>query len=95
MVLHEARFSDRLAQGRVLCTLCPHYCRISDGGRGACAVRYNLGGRLYTLVYDRVVAHGVDPIEKNRFFISIPDRGHSQSRPSGAICAVRSARIGR
>jgi pyruvate formate lyase activating enzyme len=31
-------------------------CRIPEGGRGGCAVRYNVGGRLYTLVYDRVVA---------------------------------------
>jgi len=54
--LHEARFYEALPDLKVLCTLCPHDCRIPDGGRGVCAVRYNVGGKLYTLVYDRVVA---------------------------------------
>jgi len=54
--LHKARFYEPLPEGKVLCTLCPHDCRIPEGGRGVCAVRYNVGGRLYTLVYDRVVA---------------------------------------
>lgn len=66
--VHEARFSEPLADKKVLCTLCPHDCRIADKGRGACSVRYNRNGRLYTLVYDKVVARGVDPIEKKPFF---------------------------
>lgn len=54
--VHEARFYEPLADKKVLCTLCPHYCRIPNGGRGACSVRYNRDGRLYTLVYDTIVA---------------------------------------
>ena len=65
---HPARFYQPLASGDVLCTLCPHDCRIHDGGRGACGVRYNEGGALYTLVYDRVIARHTDPIEKKPFF---------------------------
>lgn len=70
--LHEAEFYEPLPDGRVLCTLCPHDCRISEGGRGACAVRYNLRGKLYTLVYDRVAARTVDPVEKKPLFHFYP-----------------------
>jgi pyruvate formate lyase activating enzyme len=66
--LHEARFYEPLADKKVLCTLCPHDCRIPNGGRGACSVRYNRDGRLYTLVYDKVVAREVNPIEKKPLF---------------------------
>ncbi|MFM1891608.1 MAG: hypothetical protein RLZ44_685 [Pseudomonadota bacterium] len=66
--LHEARFYQPLADGKVLCTLCPHDCRIADGARGACAVRYNHQGKLYTLVYDKLVAREVNPIEKKPLF---------------------------
>ncbi len=66
--LHEARFYETLPDGRVLCTLCPHDCRIPDGGRGACAVRYARHGKLYTLVYDKVVTREIDPVEKKPLF---------------------------
>ena len=66
--LHEAWFAERQLDGRVRCTLCPHDCRITDGSRGACAVRFNEHGVLYTLVFDRVVASNLEPIEKKPFF---------------------------
>jgi len=66
--LHEARFYEPLPDGKVLCTLCPHDCRIPEGARGACGVRYNHQGRLYTLVYDKVVVREVNPIEKKPLF---------------------------
>ncbi len=70
--LYEARFYESLPEGRVLCTLCPHDCRIPDGARGACGIRYNHAGRLYTLVYDKVVAREVNPIEKKPLFHFYP-----------------------
>jgi pyruvate formate lyase activating enzyme len=70
--LHEARFYDKLSDERVKCTLCPHDCVISDGGRGACGVRYNDRGTLYTLVYDKVVSREINPIEKKPFFHFCP-----------------------
>ena len=69
---HEASFYQRQPDGRVHCTLCPHDCRIADGSRGACSVRYNEGGVLYTLVYDRIVASNLEPIEKKPFFHVMP-----------------------
>jgi len=66
--MHAARYYTPLPDGKVLCTLCPHDCRIPDGARGACAVRYNRGGKLYTLVYDKVVSRELDPVEKKPLF---------------------------
>lgn len=62
--MREALYQETLPDGRVRCTLCPHDCRFGDGMRGACGVRVNRKGRMFTLVYDRVVAHLAEPIEK-------------------------------
>jgi pyruvate formate lyase activating enzyme len=70
--LKEALYYEPLANGKVLCTLCPHDCHIAEGARGACGVRYNHGGKLYTLVYDKVVAREVNPIEKKPLFHFYP-----------------------
>ena len=70
--LHEARFYEVLPDKRVLCTLCPHDCRIADGGRGACGVRYNQDGKLYTLVYDKVVSRNVEAVEKKPLYHFYP-----------------------
>jgi pyruvate formate lyase activating enzyme len=70
--LHEARYYEPLPDGKVLCTLCPHDCRIAEGARGACAVRYNHAGKLYTLVYDKLVAREVNRIEKKPLFHCYP-----------------------
>jgi len=70
--LHEAQFYERLPDNEVRCTLCPHDCRIRDGGRGACAVRFNDGGTLYTVVYDKVVSREIDPVEKKPLFHFLP-----------------------
>ena len=65
-------FYEPLPEGRVLCTLCALYCKIAPGRRGACGVRVNVAETLYTLVYDRVVARHIDPIEKKPFFHFLP-----------------------
>lgn len=70
--LKEARFYEPLPKGKVLCTLCPHDCHIAEGARGACGVRYNHEGKLYTLVYDKVITREVNPIEKKPLFHFYP-----------------------
>jgi len=62
--LHEARFYETLPDAPVLFTLCPHDCRIREGGRGACGVRYNKNGMLYPMVYDKVVSRRVESVDK-------------------------------
>jgi pyruvate formate lyase activating enzyme len=70
--LHEAMFYETGANNAVICTLCPHNCHIHDGGRGVCAVRFNRSGRLYTLVYDKIVSREIDPVEKKPLFHFLP-----------------------
>jgi len=70
--MREAALYERLADARVRCDLCAHRCSIADGERGHCGVRENRGGTLYSLVYGRLVAHEVDPIEKKPLFHFLP-----------------------
>lgn len=70
--MREAMFYDRIGDGKVKCHLCCHYCTISNGKRGICAVRENRAGVLNTLVYGKVVARHVDPIEKKPLFHFYP-----------------------
>ncbi|MBF0487834.1 MAG: AmmeMemoRadiSam system radical SAM enzyme [Nitrospirae bacterium] len=71
--MKEALLFDKLKEGDVvLCGMCAHRCRIPDGGRGQCAVRENRGGMLYCLVYGRLCASHIDPIEKKPLFHFLP-----------------------
>ena len=62
--MHEAMFYQRMEDGAVVCNLCSHHCHVATGHRGLCGVRENREGRLHSLVYGRLVARQVDPIEK-------------------------------
>jgi pyruvate formate lyase activating enzyme len=56
----------------VQCKLCPNECTIEEGERGICRVRKNIGGKLYTIVYSRIAAMHVDPIEKKPLYHFLP-----------------------
>jgi pyruvate formate lyase activating enzyme len=58
--------------GRVVCDLCAHRCRILPGQAGVCQVRVNRGGELRTLVLNRLISAHLDPIEKKPFFHFLP-----------------------
>jgi len=66
--MKQAMFQQRKENNKVQCGLCSHHCLISPGKRGICAVRENRDGILYSLVYDKVIAQHVDPIEKKPLF---------------------------
>ena len=68
----EAYLYEPLKDGKVKCNLCSHRCVIKDGRRGLCSVRENQGGKLQTLVYGKVIARHVDPIEKKPLFHFLP-----------------------
>ena len=69
--LHDARFWQ-VEDERVVCTLCPHLCKLKDGQLGACGVRVAHDSKLFTVVYDRVIARHIDPIEKKPLFHFYP-----------------------
>ncbi len=68
----EALLYKPLKEKKVQCRLCSHRCIISDDTRGRCQVRENRDGRLYTLVYGRLIARHIDPIEKKPIFHLAP-----------------------
>jgi len=68
----QAMFQTPGEGGKVLCGLCSHRCLIAPGHRGICAVRENRDGTLYSLVYDRIIARNIDPIEKKPLFHFLP-----------------------
>jgi pyruvate formate lyase activating enzyme len=70
--MHEALFYTPAGDGKVVCGLCHHRCRIVPGERGRCGVRENQDGRLVSLVYGRLVAESIDPIEKKPLFHLLP-----------------------
>jgi len=66
--MKEARLYKKAEKGYADCYLCSFRCHIADGHRGVCGVRENTGGTLYSLVWGRLIAEGVDPVEKKPFF---------------------------
>lgn len=62
--MKEALWWERQEDGRLLCTLCPRYCRIGEGQAGFCFIRKNIGGKLYSLGYGRSTGFALDPVEK-------------------------------
>ena len=71
--MKEAMFYDKLDGKLINCNLCCHRCSsIAVSRKGICGVRENIDGELYSLVYGRVVACAVDPIEKKPLFNFLP-----------------------
>lgn len=70
--MKEAMFYTRVNDNHVRCGLCRFRCLISEGNRGICGVRQNIGGTLYSLVYGNLCAEHVDPIEKKPLFHVMP-----------------------
>ncbi len=70
--MKEARFYKRQDNNEVRCGLCRFRCLIDDGSCGICSVRENHGGILYSLVYGKICAANVDPIEKKPLFHVMP-----------------------
>ncbi len=70
--MKEAMFYEREKDDQVRCGLCRFRCLIGNGARGICAVRENRDGVLYSLVYGRLCAEHVDPIEKKPLFHVMP-----------------------
>jgi pyruvate formate lyase activating enzyme len=79
--MKEALFY-RTENNDVRCFLCPHNCKIPPGRRGLCGVRENKDGKLYSLVYGKIIAEHVDPIEKKPLFHFLP------GSPSYSIATV-------
>lgn len=72
---------------KVRCSLCNHRCTIPEGKRGICTIRENRKGTLYSLVYGKLVAVHVDPVEKKPLYHFRP--GHSSLSIASVGCNFR------
>lgn len=71
-VIMEAYLYDTLKDQKVKCNLCNHRCIIKNGRRGICGVRENRGGILESLVFGKLIARHIDPIEKKPLYHLLP-----------------------
>jgi pyruvate formate lyase activating enzyme len=68
---YRGRWWHALEDGRIQCDLCPRFCRLRDGQRGACFVRQRAGDGIVLTTYGRSSGFCIDPIEKkplNHFY---------------------------
>ena len=70
--MKRALYYTTLENGIVKCKLCPHYCVIGDNEHGLCNVRINKKGNLYSELFEKVTAMGLDPIEKKPLYHFYP-----------------------
>ncbi len=70
--MKESILYKKLPRQNTQCQTCAHYCILKPGQRGLCGARENIGGRLYFLPYETVVAHAVDPMRKKPFYHFMP-----------------------
>jgi pyruvate formate lyase activating enzyme len=68
----KALYWHRAGEGKVECELCPHGCRLDDGGTGRCRVRQARGGELQAAAYGCVSSANLDPIEKKPLYHFLP-----------------------
>ena len=68
----KALLYESLEENKVRCSLCNHRCVIKSGRRGKCNVRENTDGQLNSLVYGKLIAQHIDPIEKKPLFHFMP-----------------------
>jgi pyruvate formate lyase activating enzyme len=73
--MKEALWWTTEEDGRILCTLCPRYCRIGEDQAGFCYIRKNIGGKLYSLGYGKSTGFAIDPIEKKPLNHFLPGTG--------------------
>lgn len=73
----------------VKCELCPTECVLEDYQVGACNVRVNRAGELFSLVYGRPCAVHLDPIEKKPFYHFLPGTGAFSIATVGCVLGCK------
>ncbi len=71
----EAAYYTVGQNGSVICRLCPHACKLQEGGTGLCRVRRNEGGIMVLPFWGQVSGTAIDPIEKKPLYHFLPHTG--------------------
>ena len=72
IMIQTAWLSKKLQSGKILCEACSQVCTLQEGEYGVCSVRQVQDGELKLLVYGKVAAANIDPIEKKPMFHFLP-----------------------
>ncbi len=70
--MHKASFFQKAAHQAVICSLCPHHCRIQPNEYGICGTRQNVDGELVAKSFGKLTALYPDPIEKKPLYHFYP-----------------------
>ena len=81
--MKKAAYFSIIDNQKIKCELCPHHCVLTEGKRGLCLTRQNIGGELISLNYCRPVSTAVDPIEKKPLYHFFPGSRIFSSGPNG------------
>ncbi len=65
-------FYKAYKEGKLICTLCQHYCKIKEGSTGICGVNKNVGDTIECLVYGYPSALNIDAMEKKPLYHFLP-----------------------
>jgi pyruvate formate lyase activating enzyme len=87
MLSVEAKYYEKLPDGRVRCHLCPVECGIKPDRYGICRIRQNVDGKLIASGYGQVVSLAIDPIEKKPLYHFYPGKPILSTGPNG--CNMR------
>jgi MEMO1 family protein len=68
----KTKYYEKLSDGKVVCTLCPHACELISGQTGVCNARANQDGEMVSLTYGKPVAIHIDPVEKKPVYHFMP-----------------------
>ncbi len=72
--MKQATLYKDLKDSRVQCQACNHYCILNNGQTGLCKVRKNQEGKLFLMVYGKISAAHIDPVEKKPLFHFLPGK---------------------
>jgi len=67
-----SNFYKTLDNNKIKCLLCQHYCKLKENQTGICGVNKNEKAKLVNLVYGKVSAINIDPIEKKPLYHFLP-----------------------
>jgi len=78
----EAKYYKK-EKDRLVCELCPRFCKLKDGQEGFCFGRENQNGTMVVTNYGKIPSLSIDPIEKKPLYHFFPSRDILSTGPNG------------
>ena len=63
---------SKIADNKLVCLLCPHFCKLAAGNTGICGVRKNTGNKIELITYGVISGYSLDPVEKKPLYHFYP-----------------------